>query len=79
MEVYKEIRKDIGRIIVLVVLSSFVYNLFDIAIDDTDKDGFNRSGVHLITDYGTGMQYLYRGGALVERLDSNGNHMKKEK
>jgi hypothetical protein len=42
------------------------------SVDDTDKDKWTRSNVELITDYGTGVQYLYKGGALIPRLDKDG-------
>lgn len=41
-------------------------------VDDTDKDKWTRSNIELITDYGTGVQYLYKGGALIPRLDKDG-------
>lgn len=41
--------------------------------DETDSPD-KRSGVRLITDYGTGCQYLQRGG-ITPRLDADGNHI----
>lgn len=53
----------------LFVVLCFVFaaNFFGLFTDETDLNGFCRSGVSLVTDYGTGRQYLYRGGALVPR------------
>lgn len=54
--------------IVSILLFKLVLGYFDIGLDSTDKDGFNRSGLHLYTDYKTGIEYLGDGnGALIER------------
>lgn len=42
--------------------------------DETDPPG-GRSGMDLLTDHGTGCQYLYRRGAITPRMDANGRHM----
>lgn len=42
--------------------------------DDTDPPG-GRSGMDLLTDHGTGCQYLYRSGAITPRMDANGKQM----
>jgi len=76
MEVYRQIKIDFIKICFFTIAFVLVCGFFDVLVDNTDKDGFNRSGVMLITDYGTGLQYLYRGGALIPRLDSNGDHIK---
>lgn len=42
--------------------------------DDTDPpDG--RSGMTLLTDHGTGCQYLYRSGAITPRMNNDGRQM----
>ncbi len=43
-------------------------------VDSTDKSWFNRSGMHLYTDHGTGVQYLKAGmfGGMTPRLDKDG-------
>ena len=76
MEVYSQIKKDLGSLLIAVYIVSVLLSIFDYGVDDTDKDGFNRSGVELITDYGTGLQYLYKSGAMIKRVDENGNHKK---
>lgn len=72
MEVYKQIKKDFFNLFAIILVFSVLLNGLGFSIDDTDKDGFNRSGVSLITDYGTGLQYLYKGGALIPRIGANG-------
>ena len=67
METYNQIKKDIGFLIVFVFIFTVITNSLDFGVDDTDKNGWNRSGVTLITDYGTGVQYLYRDGAIIRR------------
>lgn len=47
--------------------------------DDTDaKDHSSRSGVVLITDHGTGCQYLARFGVIVPRMDTTGKQVCKQ-
>lgn len=75
MKVYKAIKDDLSMLIILMIFIYFFIGIFNISVDSTDKDGFNRSGVNLITDYGTGLQYLYRNGALIPRVDANGRHI----
>lgn len=40
--------------------------------DDSDRDAWHRSGLRILTDHKTGVQYLSRGGALTPRLDGEG-------
>jgi hypothetical protein len=51
----------------------------DVPLDETDSPDGRRSGVAIVTDYGTGCKYLttprgYRGsgGGITPRLNSNG-------
>lgn len=74
--VYREIKKDLTYLIIVYFLVSLIISTLGIDTDDTDKDGFNRSGVVLVTDYKTGLQYLYRSGALIPRVDPQGKHMR---
>lgn len=67
MEVYNQIKRDIAVFVVLVAIMAGLFNQFNIGIDSTDKDGWHRSGVELIKDYGTGKEYLYKNGAIIER------------
>lgn len=76
MEVYNQAKKDLGKLILFILVLMVVLNQLDFGVDNTDKDGFNRSNMQLLTDYGTGLQYLYKGGALIPRLDKNGNQIR---
>ena len=75
MEVWKEIKRMFLWGIVVYFMLTTGINYLNIGVDDTDLNGQNRSGVTLITDHGTGMQYLYRGGALIPRVDRDGKHV----
>ena len=45
-----------------------VRNFFNVGTDGADLNGFNRSGLTLHTDHGTGVEYLSApGGALIRR------------
>lgn len=67
MEAYNQIKKDIFNLVVIATLIVFMADALNIGTDSTDKDGWNRSGFKLLKDYGTGKEYLYRNGALIER------------
>jgi hypothetical protein len=55
---------------------TIVRNSFGIGLDDTDKDGWNRSNLRIYTDHKTGLQYLgTSGGGLTPRLDAEGKQM----
>ena len=59
----------IGCIYIAIILAlSLLRTLFGFGIDDSDKDTWHRSGVTVITDYKTGIQYLSDGhGGMVQR------------
>ena len=64
-------------IFVAVMFGHLVWNYFDIGLDDSDLNGRNRSGVHVVTDHKTGLQYLCGpGGGLTPRLDAGGHQIK---
>lgn len=84
-EVYREKGKQITigvldhifilllKTLITIVILVALFNWFGwIPVDNTDKDKWNRSEITLITDYGTGVQYLYKDGALIPRLDGDG-------
>ena len=76
MEVYKEIKKDVGFIFLIYFVILGFQALFNIGLDDTDNPNGTRSGMKLYTDYGTGVQYLSVGdGQLIPRLGSDGKPM----
>ena len=66
--IIRAIMQELGKIIGWGILAHLIFFcLIGAFTDDTDKSGWKRSGVTLITDYGTGQQYLYRGGAIIKR------------
>ena len=67
MKLYKEIKKDIGLIILFALLFILIKNQFDFGLDDSDLDGWNRSGFEILKDYKTGKEYLYRDGIIINR------------
>lgn len=68
------------KVILIGIALLLLWNWFGwLPVDETDESKWNRSGVVLITDYGTGVQYLYKDGALTPRLDKNGQIIYKGK
>ena len=61
------------KFMILVFLGVFLWQ-FVLPVNETDRSFRDRSGMYIITDEGTGMQYLYKNG-LTPRLDMYGNHM----
>lgn len=54
--------------LIIYFIYGFSRNLFNFGIDDSDKDGFNRSGLTIHKDYKTGIEYLSDGkGGLIKR------------
>lgn len=72
---------DNAFVILAVALALTVLAQSCTPYDDTDDVSTKtRSGVLLITDYGTGCQYLATGGlfgayGITPRMDSDGNHI----
>lgn len=67
MNLYKEIKNDISVIILIILIIMLVRNQFDFGLDDSDLDGWNRSGFEVLKDYKTGKEYLYRDGIIINR------------
>ena len=67
MNLYKEIKNDIGLIILFALLFILIKNQFDFGLDDSDLDGWNRSGFEVLKDHKTGKEYLYRNGIIINR------------
>ena len=67
MNLYREIKNDIGAIILIILIVMLVRNQFDFGLDDSDLDGWNRSGFEILKDYKTGKEYLYRDGIIINR------------
>lgn len=62
--------------LIALIAAVGIMNFFNLAMDDSDFDGFNRSGVEVVTDYKTGWQYLKSSGGIIPRLDADGKHLK---
>lgn len=67
MNLYREIKNDIGVIILIILIITFIRNQFNFGLDDSDLDGWNRSGFEVLKDYKTGKEYLYRNGIIINR------------
>ena len=62
----------IGRLcvfwIIIVLTVSLLRSVFAIGLDDSDSNGWNRSGLKIHLDAKTGIEYLSDGkGGLIER------------
>ena len=67
MNLYREIKNDISVIILIILIVMLVRNQFDFGLDDSDLDGWNRSGFEILKDHKTGKEYLYRDGIIINR------------
>ena len=67
MNLYREIKNDISIIILIILIVMLVRNQFDFGLDDSDLDGWNRSGFEVLKDHKTGKEYLYRNGIIINR------------
>ena len=67
MKLYREIKNDISVIILIILIVVLVKNQFDFGLDDSDLDGWNRSGFEVLKDHKTGKEYLYRNGIIINR------------
>ena len=67
MNLYREIKKDIFVIIIIVLIVSFYRNEFNFGLDDSDLDGWNKSGFEVLKDHKTGKEYLYKNGIIINR------------
>lgn len=61
----------VGVAVTIIALFVAVCNTFNLFTDDSDKDGWRRSGATVVRDYKTGKEYLCRGGALIERAQTS--------
>lgn len=70
----EKLARDIRVLWMIVAVIGLASLVFGLGRDDTDPaDG--RSGMSLLTDAGTGCQYLARSGGLTPRLDASGKQM----
>ena len=67
MNLYREIKNDISIIILIILIVMLVKNQFNFGLDDSDLDGWNRSGFEVLKDHKTGKEYLYRDGIIINR------------
>lgn len=67
MNLYREIKNDISIIILIILIVTLVKNQFNFGLDDSDLDGWNRSGFEVLKDHKTGKEYLYRNGIIINR------------
>lgn len=67
MNLYREIKNDISVIILIILIVMLVRNQFNFGLDDSDLDGWNRSGFEVLKDHKTGKEYLYRNGIIINR------------
>ena len=67
MNLYREIKNDISVFILIILIIMLVRNQFDFGLDDSDLDGWNRSGFEVLKDHKTGKEYLYRDGIIINR------------
>lgn len=67
MNLYREIKNDISVIILIILIVMLVKNQFNFGLDDSDLDGWNRSGFEVLKDHKTGKEYLYRNGIIINR------------
>ena len=67
MNLYREIKNDISVIILIILIIMLVRNQFDFGLDDSDLDGWNKSGFEVLKDHKTGKEYLYRDGIIINR------------
>lgn len=60
-----------------MIINFLIINLFGYGTDDSDLDKSHRSGVKVITDYKTGLQYLETSkGGITPRLNVDGKQLK---
>jgi hypothetical protein len=67
MNLYREIKNDISIIILIILIVMLVKNQFDFGLDDSDLDGWNKSGFEVLKDHKTGKEYLYKNGIIINR------------
>lgn len=67
MKLYREIKNDISVIILIILIVMLVRNQFDFGLDDSDLDGWNKSGFEVLKDHKTGKEYLYKDGIIINR------------
>lgn len=65
---------NVAIAIIIIWIAILFANGFDFKTDNSDYDGWNRSGLKIHTDALTGVQYVStRGGGLTPRIDIHGD------
>ncbi len=57
----------VGTAVMIAIAYQLLWNVFGVGTDATDKDAWNRSGMKLHTDHGTGIEYLSAPGGGITR------------
>lgn len=71
--VMKYISKYVIAVIIILIVTTYIDNTYNFRVDDTDKDGWNRSGLRVYVDYKTGVEYVGTSkGGLCPRVNSEG-------
>jgi len=71
--IVRELADYVLIFLVLSLVLKFVSGYFGWWTDDSDKSGFDRSGLSIKTDHKTGVQYLSDGkGGMMVRVDQDG-------
>jgi len=73
--------RTMKRLVVLLIIAFVVldllFNAIGVGTDDSDQDGFHRSGFSVRTDYKTGLQYLVTpDGGIAQRMDADGHQIR---
>jgi hypothetical protein len=72
MEVYKQVKKDLIRLVIIAIVVSSLHGYFKDK-DDTDPEN-GRSGLMLFTDAKTGCQYVGNpAGGIIPRMNEEGH------
>ena len=80
LEVYQIFKEDLRGYVLKVlgigIVFMLLYSVLPATTDVTDGGVFDRSGVSLRIDLGTGCHYLEgAGGGMIQRVDAEGNHI----
>jgi len=71
--IVKELAHYVLVFLAVSLVLKYVSGYFGWWTDDSDKSGFERSGLSIKTDHKTGVQYLSDGkGGMMVRVDQNG-------
>lgn len=75
----KTLKINWGWIVLAILIATFIKNQFNLFTDDSDKNGWNRSGLSVRVDHATGVNYFVTAGffgigqSVTPRLTTNGS------